>query len=76
MPTATFTVNDTEEKISLVSQLLKANQVRFSKDDGERNERIRKHQALVKHFREEPLLTGHGDELAKLRKEFREDFGL
>ncbi len=31
---------------------------------------------LVRQYREENVLTGHGEEVANLRKEFREDFSL
>ena len=31
---------------------------------------------LARQYREEEILTGHGAEVAKLRKEFREDFSL
>lgn len=76
MPTVTFTVTDTEEKIDLASRLLESNQVQFTKGEDERERRLEKHKALAKHYRETPYLTGHGEELARMRKEFREDFVL
>ena len=76
MPTVTFKVTDTEEKITLASHLLETNHVNFHKETEEREKRLRKHKELARHYRENPLLTGHGEEVAKLRKEFREDFEL
>ena len=33
-----------------------------------------KYAELARQYREEGILTGHGEEVAKLRREFREDF--
>ncbi len=35
-----------------------------------------KYAELARQYREEEILTGYGKEVAKLRKEFREDFTL
>lgn len=67
-------IEDTQEKINLASDLLRANNVRFtqaSSGNGNREEKLR---ALAQRFREKPALTGHGEELSRLRKEFRDDF--
>ena len=76
MPTVTFKVTDTEEKINLVSHLLETNHVNFQKENEEREKRLMKHKELARHYREDPFLTGYGEEVARLRKEFREDFEL
>ena len=77
MPTVKLTLTDTPEKLKQVYQFLEINQVDYQKEeDKERQKRRAKQTRLLKRFGERPLLNGMGKEMARLRKEFREDFSL
>ena len=46
----------------------------FTMKDDEREEMLTKRMELLQRYRENPLLTVYGKEMARLRKAFREDF--
>ena len=76
MPTVTFKVTDTEEKIDLVARLLESNQVHYQKDDEVPTSKLSQKERLLKRYRERSHLRGMSQERQNLRQEFREDFQL
>ena len=70
--TITITIPDAPEKQEEVMRFLAEKGLVPPPDSPKKG----KYAELVRQYREEEILTGHGCEVARLRKGFREDFAL
>ena len=76
MPHITIQVPGSKEKLARIYQFLDKMGVPYHRAADEIHQQLSRKQKLLQRYRENPRFTGHGEELARLREEFRADFTL